>query len=133
MAERENVELVQKAYAAFGRGDVPALLQMLSEDVDWEGVYGAAGKVPMGGRRRGREEVRQFFASLDEHVVFDRFEPREFVAQGDHVIALGSYASRVKANGNAIQLDWAMHFRVRNGAISFFREYTDSATLIAAF
>ena len=35
-----NIPTVQDIYAAFGRGDVPAILAQLAEDVDWE--YGMA-------------------------------------------------------------------------------------------
>ena len=133
MSEKQNVELIQQAYAAFGRGDIPALLQAVSEDVEWEGVYGGGGRIPSAGLRKGREGVREFFTILGGTVDFQRFEPKTFVATGDHVIALGSYAGTIKATGKAVALDWAMHFSVKDGLIRSFREYTDSATAIAAY
>ncbi len=33
MTEQENVQLIQELYAAFGRGDVPAILDQLTDDV----------------------------------------------------------------------------------------------------
>jgi ketosteroid isomerase-like protein len=35
MSERENTQLVQQAYRDFQNGDIPALLDALSEDVEW--------------------------------------------------------------------------------------------------
>ncbi len=35
MSEPENVQLIQSLYAAFGRGDIPALLEGLSDSVEW--------------------------------------------------------------------------------------------------
>jgi ketosteroid isomerase-like protein len=32
----QNSKIVQEMYAAFGRGDVPAILQRLADDVEWE-------------------------------------------------------------------------------------------------
>ena len=32
---QENVELLRKAYEAFARGDVEAVLERLDRDVDW--------------------------------------------------------------------------------------------------
>ena len=32
MTEQENVQLVRELYAAFGRGDVPAILDQLTDD-----------------------------------------------------------------------------------------------------
>ena len=31
-----NVATVQKIYEAFGKGDVPAILAVLADDVEWE-------------------------------------------------------------------------------------------------
>ena len=35
MTEHENVEVVRELYVAFGRGDVPAILDGLTDDVVW--------------------------------------------------------------------------------------------------
>jgi ketosteroid isomerase-like protein len=42
LGETNNVTVVAAAYAAFGRGDVPAILAMMSDDVDWESFGPAA-------------------------------------------------------------------------------------------
>lgn len=36
MSDAGNLEIVTAAYAAFGRGDVAAILALLSDEVDWE-------------------------------------------------------------------------------------------------
>lgn len=36
MSEQQNIQTVKDAYAAFERGDVPAILAMLTDDVGWE-------------------------------------------------------------------------------------------------
>ena len=35
MGEQENTELVQRIYGTFRDGDIPAMLDSLSEDVQW--------------------------------------------------------------------------------------------------
>jgi ketosteroid isomerase-like protein len=35
MEQEENVQVVQDLYAAFSRGDMPGLLALLDEHVDW--------------------------------------------------------------------------------------------------
>jgi len=131
--EQRNVEVVQQAYAAFGRRDVEGILRLLSDDVDWTAVQGAGTRVPLYRPYRGRGDVGKFFASLAEQVEFQTFEPREFIAQGDKVVALGHYKARVKATGRTVETDWAMVFTVRNGNIVRFREYTDSLQVASAF
>ena len=43
MSEAQNTQSVKDAYAAFGRGDVNAILAMVDDSVEWEGVKGAEG------------------------------------------------------------------------------------------
>jgi ketosteroid isomerase-like protein len=127
MSEHENTKAVQEAYAAFGRGDVKDILSRLSDDIDWEGVVGAGPNVPTRGHRRGHAQVEQFFKQLAESVDFKQFEPREFVAQGDKVVALGHYEGVAKKTGRAF-----MVFTVRGGKVSRFREYADVVAITAA-
>ncbi len=36
MNEQENVQVVQKLFAAFGQANIPSALDILAEDVDWQ-------------------------------------------------------------------------------------------------
>jgi ketosteroid isomerase-like protein len=36
MSEHENRQLVERAYANFKAGDIPTLLQSMSEDITWQ-------------------------------------------------------------------------------------------------
>src|SRR5262249_59637579 len=49
MQEAQNTKVVQDAYAAFSKGDIPALLNLVADDVVWHGVYGGAAHVPQAG------------------------------------------------------------------------------------
>ena len=35
MSANDNVKVIQSVYEAFGRGDVAAILEVLTDDVDW--------------------------------------------------------------------------------------------------
>jgi ketosteroid isomerase-like protein len=133
MAEKENIAVVQQAYAAFQRADIAGVLALVAEDVEWEGVKGVPASVPFGGLRRGRAQVSEFFATVGREEEFTRFEPREFFAAGDRVVALGSYEARVKRTGRSFSGDWAMAFTIREGKIVRFAEYADSYGIAAAF
>lgn len=132
MNEQDNVRVVQEAYEAFGRGDLPAVLDRLTEDIEWL-VPGPSGITPVIGRFRGKEEVARFFKSLGEEQEILEFAPQEFIAQGDTVVALGRFKARVKATGRTLEYDWAMAFTLRGGRISRFREYFDTAAVPAAY
>jgi len=92
--EAANTQIVTDAYAAFGRGDIKSVLDALSDDIVWQGVKGAGKQVPMSGERRGKAAVGDFFNQVGAHITFSKFEPREFVAQGDKVVAIGHYTGR---------------------------------------
>jgi ketosteroid isomerase-like protein len=131
MSEQENTQVVQQAYQNFKTGDIKALIGLMTEDVTWQ--LPETENVPFAGKRRGHEEVGQFFATLADAQDVLKFEPQEFVAQGDKVIALGQYTWRVKASGREYGGDWAHVFTVRDGKISGFHEYMDTAAATRAY
>jgi uncharacterized protein len=133
MSEAQNTQTVNDAYAAFGRGDVNAILALVDEGVEWEGVKGAEGVAPQAGLRRGKPAVAEFFQLVGSTLDFHAFEPREFIAQGDAVVAIGYYKTTVKATGRGSSGDWVMVFNFRDGKIVRFREFTDSAAVIRAY
>jgi len=132
MSEADNIKVIQEAYAAFGRGDVQAILDRLDENIVWQGVYGAASNVPMAGERRGKPAVAEFFKLVATHVNFTTFEPKEFVATGDKVVTLGHYTAKTSAN-KEFDSDFAMVFTLSNGKVTKFQEFLNTAALDAAF
>jgi ketosteroid isomerase-like protein len=103
----------------------------MSEDIEWQ-LPDMEG-VPAGGTRRERAGAGEFFATIARDQEVQRFEPQQFVAQGDKVVALGQYAWRVKSTGREFKGDWAHVFTVRDGKIVKFQEYTDTAAAVAAY
>ena len=95
-----NLETVQSIYAAFGRGDVPAILEVMSDDVVWE--YGAADNgVPWLAPRRGKKGVGEFFQSLAAMEI-TKFEVHDIVGDGPVVVALIGIDFTVKATGKKV-------------------------------
>jgi len=131
MDPQENTKLVQQGYQHFKSGNIPALLDMLSDNVEW--VFPELKGVAVTGTRRGRKEVADFYAKLAETQETLSFEPREFVAQGDKVVVLGHYSFRVKATGRQFESDWAEVFTIKNGKIARFQEYANTAAAMVAY
>ncbi|HJQ68613.1 MAG TPA: nuclear transport factor 2 family protein [Blastocatellia bacterium] len=128
MGEQENLSLIKEVYAAFGRGDLPAILGVLTDDVEW--IHPRGDQIPWGGQRRGSEEVTGFFVALGQTIDVERFEPQRFHADGDAVIVFGRERMRVKATGRSYEAAWAHEFIIRDGKIARFIEYTDTASII---
>jgi ketosteroid isomerase-like protein len=133
MLEAQNTKVIQDAYAAFGRGDIPTLLGYMTDDIHWQPVIGSAKYVPFSGERRGKAGVAEFFKQVAEAQDFKVFEPREFVAQGDKVVAIGHYGVVTKRTHKSFESDFVMVFTLRDGRIARFQEFTDSAGVNATF
>ncbi len=131
MANSQNVELVQQAYDAFKRGDIAGVLKTLSEDIDWF-IPGPEGIIPFAGRRRGPQQVAEFFRKLGESQIPELFQPLEFVDGQDKVIVQGTQRWQVKSTGRIYTDDWVHVFTVVNGKITNFQEYHDTAAEAAA-
>jgi uncharacterized protein len=91
-----NIETVQEMYAAFGRGDVPAILEHLADDVRWDHWPDGSGAqrrgVPWLAARTGRDEVAGFFESLSALEIHG-FAPRAFL-EGDGMVARSTTSTR---------------------------------------
>jgi uncharacterized protein len=70
-----NVETVQALYDAFGRGDIPAILDMLADDIQWDQDAPSYG-IPIYEPGVGKEQVKRFFEALQD-LEFLRFEPND--------------------------------------------------------
>jgi uncharacterized protein len=130
MGTQENMQVVKEGYAAFSRGDIPGLLALMAEDVEWH-IPGSG--LPLAGTYRGRDGVANFFQKLTAEADILDFQPREFVADGDRVLVVGWERFKVKATNRTTEVDWIMAFTVRNGKVAKFREYTDTKAIATAY
>ena len=124
MSEQSNVDVVKTMYDNFNRGDIPAVLGVIDDSVVFT-ILGSS-NVPLTGTRRGLAGMQQFFSDLANTLQFSTFEPRDYIAQGDRVVALVRYAGKNKNTGRSFDAETAMIWTVRNGKIVNFVEYTDT-------
>jgi ketosteroid isomerase-like protein len=127
-----NTEIVQACFAAFQRGDVPAILNFCDDNVEWIEA-GDSKSIPFAGRGKGKRSAAEFFRIIGETSETLKFEPQEYVANGDRVVALGVQDLRAKSTGKIARVDWAIDFTVRNGKVTRWQAYYDTAATQAAF
>ena len=130
MGRMSAVEVVQEAYRAFGRGDVPALMELVAEGVDWK-FRGPRG-LPYTGQFRGRKEVAAWFASIPVVDEILAFEPREFFEGPETVTVLGWERTRALPRGDVYEAEWVHLFTVRDGRIVRFWGMYDTEASAAA-
>lgn len=131
MADDANVQAVKRAYEAFQRGDIPALLQMVTDDVDWE-LHGPP-VIPFAGKMTGRQQAAEFFRKLAETQDTLEFTPNVFYADQNAVIVLGRYRGRVRATGRDTESEWVQIFTMRDGLIAGWHEFLDTASIVDAY
>jgi uncharacterized protein len=127
-----NIDLVKGLYAAFGKGDMKHIIDGLAPGVDWQS-YGNPAHFPTLGPHNGPSQVQAFFQKVGDTLEFSEFDPREFYASGDVVIALGHFTAKVKDTGRTASAHWAHVFTFKNGQVVKFREYTDTAAFAEAY
>ena len=114
---------VQSLYAAFAKGDVPAVLGCLAADIAWTEAEG----FPYGGTYHGPAAVLDgVFMKLG--MEWDGFAavPGEFIDAGDTVVVLGIYSGRYRATGKSFQAHFAHVWKMRDGQAYRFTKYTDT-------
>ena len=127
-----NIQTVQTMYEAFGRGDIPGILEQVSEDVEWEAwdVANSAqeGDVPWVRRRSGRDGVAGFFEDVAGGLEFHGFEPRNLLEGGNQVAATIAFDATAKATGERFQ-DEEIHLWTFDdaGKVIGMRHYLDTA------
>lgn len=132
-----NVESAQQMYEAFGRGDIPAILELLAEDVRWDhhptGNTGQDEDVPYLRARSGREEVNQFFKDIDEDFEMHSFNPHSFLEGDGLVAAVIEFELTIKATGKRVR-DEEIHLMEfgSDGKMTAFRHFLDTAKAIEA-
>jgi ketosteroid isomerase-like protein len=127
MTAEQNIQLVQKMYASFSKGDVPAILEHVADDIDWGIDSQGSKEIPWHGIGRGKKYAQQFFATLSEQVTFTRFEPAGFVGSNDAVACLVSFDSTLKKNGKKNTQQAIHYFHLKNGRVTKFRFWEDTA------
>ena len=129
-----HTPVVQDFFAALGRGELEALIEMVAEDVDWHSPVTRTHppEIPWSSIRRSREEVAAFLNELGSIVRPEGFVVHQMTAQDDRVVVEGTNRGTVRDTGRAYEHDWVMLFTVRDEKIVRFRHYYDTADLVGA-
>lgn len=119
-----NRETVEAVYESFAKGDIPAVLAVMSPEIRWTEAEGG----PYGGVSIGPGAVLEnVFMKLGGE--WDGFSAvaHEFVADGDTVVALGDYGGTYKATGKPFKAPFAHVWKFRDGKAVSFQQHTDTA------
>jgi ketosteroid isomerase-like protein len=132
MDEQRNVDLIQKMYDAFAKGDIQTIVDHLTDDVEW--IAEGPSSVAYFGKMKGPAEVQsKFFGGLATTQENQKLTITDYIAQGDGVATFGRYSATVKATAKKFDAAVGHLFRIRNGKVSKFVNLGDTAAVAEAY
>jgi hypothetical protein len=113
-----NQAIIENAYAAFARGDIPTVLQVLDENILWH----VPGRGPLSRDYRGHEEVLGFFQRFMElsEGTF-RIAVDDVLAKGDRVIVMVTESAQRR--GRTWSSPQVHAWTVKNGRATVFWQF----------
>ncbi len=126
----KNIQLVQEAYQNFGEGNIPGLLDLLTENVSW--IDPGYPNLPYGGNRSGKKEVMEFFTGMGSQITFERFEPQFYLQDGNYVIAKGFFSGKSNEKGKPFESSWIMLWEIIDNKIKSYESFVDTVKIYEA-
>jgi uncharacterized protein len=126
MSADANIKTITQVYEAFGRGDVAAILDAVTDDVDWASEA-ASSAAPWYGVRHGKNEVAGFFTAFGSTMEVEEFTPVSVAANDTDVLTVVRFRARSRANGRTTEMHLHHFFAFRDGKIAYYRGTEDTA------
>ena len=128
----QNLELVQSVYAAFGRGDIAAVIEVMAPG-GTIGIVGRRQDAPFLGMFDGKPGAAEFFKQLTEAQEFHTFEPLRYLAAEDKVFVWGRYRWTMRKSGVSKESEWLHEITLQDGQMTSWRGHNDTAMLAEAY
>jgi ketosteroid isomerase-like protein len=125
---RENVELIESAFAAWNRGDINGFADHAAEDVAWVEIAGR----PEGPatERIGRERMREALGSLFDAFETYHLEIEQMREVDGRVLVVVCEVGRGRASGIEVDSQWGYLITVENGEFTRIEAYRDAAAAL---
>jgi ketosteroid isomerase-like protein len=131
----DHIASVSALYEAFGRGDLPAILGMLADDVqfdaDWQDNHAQRAGVEHMTPRRGSAQVGEFFALVGGWQL-DEFQVLDLMGSGHQVAAEVRAAFTLPNGGRFVDEEVQLWTFNQAGKVTRLRHYADTAKHISA-
>lgn len=126
----ENIQVVQRCYEEFGKGNPQGVLDLLSDDIVW--INPGYPELPFSGRCTTKEEVMNFFIGLAQTSTLTRFEPREFYGDGNYVFVKGYMEGHTNIIPKPFEVDWLMMWEIEGGKVKFYQAFHETYKMVRA-
>jgi uncharacterized protein len=130
MSADDNIKAVMAMYEAFGRGDAGAILDALTDDVDWAAETSST-EAPWYGVRHGKQEVASFFQAFGSAMEVEEFTPLTYATNDDSVMAVVRCRAKARATGKSFDMNLHHYFKFTGDKVSYYRGTEDTAQTVA--
>lgn len=127
-----NIKIIEGVYDAFSRGDVAAILEVVTDDVDWA-TETTSTAAPWYGPRRGKAGVGEFFEGFGSTMEVEEFVPLSYAATEADVLTVVRFRAKRRSNGRGVAMDLHHWFTFRDGKIAYYRGTEDTAQTEGVF
>ena len=118
-----NIDIVRAHYAASVQGNIDEMMAHVSPQVRWTEMAG----FPCAGTWVGPQAVAEnVFAVLGRDWIGYRFELQSLIDGGERIVGMGSYHGTYRARGKDMQARVAHVWRLQDGQIVAFEQFTDT-------
>lgn len=133
MNRDELIAAVSASYAAFKKRDVATICALSAEDCVYESP-GVPEFMPWAHKHHGHAGIHEFVGLLYANLEFNEFVARDFVTDeaSGRVVVLGRARCTYYSTGRRYVNEWAHLFEFRDGKVSRFREFPDTAAQLIA-
>jgi ketosteroid isomerase-like protein len=121
-----NIKTIAEIYEAFGSGDVAAILDAVTDDVDWA-AEAASSAAPWYGVRHGKDGVAAFFTAFGSTMEVEEFTPVSLAANETDVLTVVRFRARSRSTGKAAEMDLHHYFKFHDGKVAYYRGTEDTA------
>ena len=115
--------VVDKMFEAFASGNVDEILKTVSDDTVW--IYHGTQVIPKG-EYKGKDGARQFFAGILNGTEIIKFQPEQYIVEGNMVVVLGNEHQKVKKSGKELKQKWVQVYTIENDLITRMEEFATS-------
>lgn len=128
---RSNIDTVKEVTEALGRGDLLAVMGMVSKDVRWAVNAADREAAPWFGVYQGKRSLPDFFAELSK-LTFTDFTLKGILSDGDLVMTWLHVAFTTPL-GRQVDMEEVQIWQLAGGKVTSVDTLLDTAAVAAAF
>lgn len=124
MIMKTNIDIVKQLYTEFAKKDIPAILAMLSNDVEWsepENPYN-----PPSGTHKGHAGFLEWLHIGKDAEDILILEPINYLTNNNSVAVIGHMKCLAKPTGKTYESDFVHYIVINNNKICKFQEFFDT-------